>query len=303
MPNTVNYSLAYRNMLDRIYKQDATTSILEAAESQYKFAPESAKTIYLKKISTQALGDYSRSGGYVAGTATIEWEAHTFGMDRGRSYNLDVMDAQEAMTSAMELMAENMRTNIVPEIDAYRYEKICTLASSIDEQELLTYDTVVDAIDTGVQTLDDAEVTKDGRVLFVSNTTYKNLKQAGDFINVRFGQTNNTKLDRTIETFDNMPLIKVPKARFYNDFDFLDGTSGGETAGGFTPASGAVELNFIIVPMSIVIAVIRHMPEKIIPPALNQTADAWFFAYRLYHDLFVPDNKVDGIYIHSKPAA
>ena len=33
-------------------------------------------------------------------------------------------------------------------------------------------------------------------------------------------------------------------------------------------------------------------------PDENQKADAWKFDYRLYHDLFVYENKVKGIYLH-----
>jgi len=302
MANSVSYAVAYRSMIDRIYKADSVTAILEAAESRYKFAPENAQTIYLRKLSAQGLGDYSRSGGYVAGNNTIAWEAHTFAMDRGRSYNLDAMDAQEAMTGAMELMAENMRTNIVPEIDAYRIHKICSLVNSGSPNVSadLTDDTAISAIDTGVEALNDLEVPKEGRVLFVSNTMHSLMKQSGEHINIRFSQQNNGVLNRNIELFDEMPLMKVPAGRFYTAFDFLDGTSVGETDGGFSAQSGSKVINFMIVPISIVIAVIRHMPQKLIPPALNTNADAWFFAFRLYHDLFIPENKRTGIYIHSK---
>jgi hypothetical protein len=39
---------------------------------------------------------------------------------------------------------------------------------------------------------------------------------------------------------------------------------------------------------------------KVFWPEENQTADAWLFQYRLYHDAFVYDNKVKGIYSHIK---
>lgn len=207
------------------------------------------------------------------------------------------MDSNEAKLQVAEIMAEVMRTQIVPEIDAYRFEKMCTLAS-LDVSADLTYDTAITAIDTGVETLDDAEVPKEGRVLFVSNSMYTKMKQSGEFFNVRMGQANNGQLNREIVTFDGMPIIRVPEARFYNDFDFYDG-AGDEAAGGFATASGAKALNFMIVPISVIIAVVKHMQPKLIAPELNSDADGWIFAYRLYHDLFVPDNKVDGLYIHS----
>jgi hypothetical protein len=39
---------------------------------------------------------------------------------------------------------------------------------------------------------------------------------------------------------------------------------------------------------------------KVFDPDVNQAKDAWLFQYRLYHDAFVYDNKVKGIYLHNK---
>ena len=39
---------------------------------------------------------------------------------------------------------------------------------------------------------------------------------------------------------------------------------------------------------------------KLFTPDENQNKDAWQFDYRLYHDSFVLDNKVQGIYVHTK---
>ena len=38
---------------------------------------------------------------------------------------------------------------------------------------------------------------------------------------------------------------------------------------------------------------------KIFSPDENQNKDAWQFDFRLYHDTFVLDNKVKGIYAHT----
>ena len=54
----------------------------------------------------------------------------------------------------------------------------------------------------------------------------------------------------------------------------------------------------MIVPLTDVIAVIRHMAPKLVDPKYNTDADGWVFANRLYHDLFIPENKLDGVYIH-----
>jgi hypothetical protein len=293
MANSISYPVKYLEMLDRIYKNSAATSILEAADTQYRISQEDPKTIYLRKMALQGLGDYSRTNGYDSGDITVSWEAHTFAIDRSKKFNLDAMDAREAYTQITEVAAEFQRTHVVPELDAYRFEKMCTLCS-LDVSADLTDDTAIAAIDTGVQTLDDAEVPQEGRVLFVSNAMYQLMKQSGEFINTRLIE-NPTAINRNITTFDGMPLVKVPTARFYNNFDFS--ASG---AGGFTPNGSAKALNFIIAYAPAVIAVVKHAAPKIITPEVNQSYDGWIYAYRVWHDLFIPENKVNGIYIHSK---
>jgi hypothetical protein len=294
MANTVNYAVKYLEMLDRIYKANSVTSVLESAASQYKLSGENEKTIYLRKMALQGLGSYSRSSGYDPGDATITWEAHTFSQDRSKKFNLDAMDSKEAYTAIAELGAEFERAHVVPEIDAYRFEKICNLCN-LDVSEDLTVDNVINAIDTAIQTLDDAEVPQEGRILFVSNTVNTLMKQSGTFFNMRITNNAEPNINRTITKFDDMPLVKVPSARFYNNFDF--GTSG---AGGFTPNSGAKQLNFMITYAPEIIAVVKHAAPKIIMPQNNQDYDGYQYSYRIYHDLFIPENKVNGVYVHSQ---
>lgn len=294
MANSVSYAVKYLEMLDRIYKASSVTSILEAAASQYKLSGQDEKTIYLRKMSLQGLGDYSRASGYDSGDATIAWEAHTFSQDRSKKFNLDAMDSKEAMTTIAELGAEFERVHVAPEIDAYRFEKICTLCS-LDVSANLTDDTSIAAIDTGIKTLNDAEVPEEGRILFVSNTMYSYMKQSNEHFNVRISAApNNAVINRNIEMFDGMPIVRVPSARFYNNFDFA--ASG---AGGFAAAGGAKAINFMIVYAPAIAAVVKHAAPKIITPEQNQSYDGWGYFYRVYHDLFIPENKVNGVYIHT----
>lgn len=297
MANTINYAKSYINMLDSVYKLNSTTAGLEASPNMFKTSDISANSIYIKKMSSDALADYSRAGGYVGGDQTIEWEAHTFSIDRGRKYVLDAMDAEEAYLQAAELAAEIYRTKVIPEVDAYRFSKLVTLGG-VDVAADLTYDTAVTSLDTAIATMDDNEVQAEGRILFVSNNYYKLLKQSGEFFNIRTGTQ--TVLNRNIEVFDSMPIVRVPTARFKTAFTFLDGTSQGETAGGFTPSQAAKDINFMIVSKEAAIGVLKHIAPKIISPENNQNSDGWIYAFRVYHDLFVLDNKVDGVYVHTK---
>lgn len=298
---SIGYASAYLNMLDGIYKDGAKTAILEANSANWR-SNESigAKSIYVKTITADGLGNYNRSSGYVDGDVNLVWEAKTFSCDRGRRYKLDTMDALEAKTQAGELAAEIQRTQINPEIDCYRIEKMydAALANSGYTEATLTEDTVVNAIDTAIATLDDAEVPQEDRILFVSNTCHNLMKSSGEFFNARLSNVDSSVLNRNIKAFDNMPLIKMPKARFNTNYTLNDGTTGLQTAGGMV-ATGK-EINFMIVSLSAIIAIIKHVSPKLIAPEINGFNDGWLYAHRVYHDLFVLDNKVDGIYAHTK---
>ena len=299
MANTVNYASMYMNMLDRIFQEASTTSLMTAKPKDVKFDNVDEKTLYLKKISINGLGDYSRTNGYVDGDSTVEWESHSFTQDRGRRFNFDAMDSMEAKTTIAELMAEAMRTKIIPEIDTYRYTKLYSLAGGSNADATLTHDTVVNAIDTGTSALNDLEVWKE-RLLFISSGCYQTLKESSDTFKSRLVTGQSASINRNILMFDEMPVIQVPQGRFNSAATFYDGSSVGETAGGYTTTG--YDLNFMILPLGIAQGVIKHFKPKIISPDANQSADSWLFAYRLYHDIFVADNKVNGIYIHRKSA-
>jgi hypothetical protein len=295
MSNSYSFPVAYTNMLDRIYQTGAVTSVLEAANSKYRFSEVDAKTIYLKKIALQGLANYTRDTGYGAGDIGITWEAHTMAVDRSKKFILDVLDAREAYLQIAEVGAEFMRTKVVPEIDAYRFHKICNLCS-VDTTGTLTGDTVIKAINDGSKTLDDAEVPKEGRVIFASSETMQNMKKSGEFFRIINVGNNANSINTNIDSYDDMPIISVPSTRFYSIFDFAN-----NAAGGFAPNASGKAINFMIAYIPEIIAVIKHMAPKIIDPKVNQTADGWIFGFRLYHDLFIPENKLSGVYVHSKP--
>jgi hypothetical protein len=80
-------------------------------------------------------------------------------------------------------------------------------------------------------------------------------------------------------------------------YTFYDGETAGQEAGGFVVAAGAKKINWIISAKRSAIAVTKAEKPRIFDPATNQTADAWKIDYRRYHELFIPDNAKDGLYV------
>lgn len=293
MANNLAYASAYLMLLDKIYKKESATSAFEANPEAIKFSQENAKTIYLQELSIDGIADYSRASGYVESDVDLVWTAYTLATEWGVKLKLDAVDAENAMIQILQVAAELMRTKVIPQLDAYRFEKLCTTCG-LDVSADLTYDTAIDAIDTAISTLDDAEVPQESRVLMISNEMHKLMKQSGEFYNVRIStQANN--MNREITMFDNMPIVRVPKARFCNNFTFPT-----TTAGAFTKTSGSKDLNFVIADRKSVTAVVKNMNAKVIDPNLNSDGDFWVYGFRMFHDLFVPTNKVNGVYVHAK---
>ncbi|MGN0784179.1 MAG: hypothetical protein ACI4MR_00785, partial [Candidatus Aphodomorpha sp.] len=98
-------------------------------------------------------------------------------------------------------------------------------------------------------------------------------------------------------------IVKVPQSRFYTQITLLDGSSSGETAGGYTKtASTGADINFMIIHPSALMQYPKHTVNKIISPEANQIDDSWMFFYRAYGLADVYENKTAGIYLHHKAA-
>ena len=91
-------------------------------------------------------------------------------------------------------------------------------------------------------------------------------------------------------------IIEVPQTRFYTDVTMNSGAE----AWGFTKGAGAKDINFLLVSKSAVVQATKMALPKVFDPDTNQSKDAWLFQYRLYHDCFAYENKVNGIYVHTK---
>lgn len=297
MANTINLISKYVPALDEKYKKEILTNDLIGNQALIRESM-TANSVLLPKISTQALADYDRGTGFVTGDASLTWETHTFTQDRGREFSIDNADNMETAGVAFGALANDFITqNVAPEIDAYRFSVLFADAGTTAEADL-TNATVDNAIDTATETMDNANVPEEGRILYVSPEVYKLIKQSDAYSReVMPGQNPN----RNFGMYDGMKVVKIPKTRFYSQITLYDGTTGGQEAGGFIKtATTGRDLNFVIVHPTAIVSPVKINEPRIFEPSVNQDADAYKFQMRLYHDCFVYENKVDGIYAHNK---
>lgn len=279
----------YVALLDEVYKKAAITSILDSDASMAREGAN-AHEILIPKLSMDGLADYSRNSGYTKGDVNLEWETVAFNYDRGRKFEVDTMDDEETINTAFgKLAGEFIRTKVAPEGDAFTFATIAQ-ASGISSASgtLSSGSDVLAALITATNALDEDEVPEEDRVLFITPTLLNSIKAL-----------DTTKSREILESFAE--IKKVPQSRFYSKITLKDGTTAGQTAGGYAKAGDGKDINFLIVHKPAVLKFNKHIASNIITPDENQDSDAYIQKYRKYGLVDVYENKVAGVYLHVKP--
>lgn len=293
MANNITKFKKYISLLDEVYKQASLTSILDS-DPQTAQQGANANEIVIPKLSMDGLANYDRNSGYVKGSVTLTNETVQFNYERGRKFSVDAMDNEETAGVAFgKLASEFLRTKVAPELDAFRFAQYAgtTGISKVSAGATLsTGATVIEALRAANNKMDEDEVPYEGRILFITPT----LKGLVDDLD-------SNKSREVMGAFSN--IVKVPQSRFYTQITLLDGSTSGQTAGGYTKtASTGADINFMIIHPSALMQYPKHTVNKIISPEENQIDDSWMFFYRAYGLADVYENKTAGIYLHHKAA-
>ena len=290
MANSISYASKFLPVVDDLYKAQSVTECLDA-NTRVDFS--GSNEVKVLKVTTTGLGAYTRAGGYPKGDVTATWETLTLSQERGKEISIDRMDDEETLGPVFGSgTSDFMRDWVIPEIDAYRFAKYAgTTGITKATAATLTSDTIMGAIDTASQSLDDAEVPQEGRILFLS-TELKPIINAA--LSRQWGSEE--QINTVISGYNNMKVIYVPKTRFYTGVSL----NSGSTAWGYSKAAEAKDINFMMIHPQSVLQAKKFVLPKIFTPDENQKMDAWLFQFRLYHDAFVYDNKKAGIYLHNK---
>lgn len=301
MANSIALAKQFVAMLDEVYKVASLTSDLDGAAELVR-AGANANELIIPKLSMSGLGDYSRNSGYVDGDVTLTNETVQCNFDRGRMFTVDNMDNQETANIAFgRLAGEFIRTKVVPELDAFRFAKYAGITgiSKVSAGATLSDGAaVIAALRAAITKMDEDEVPTEQRYLYITPTLH-GLVQDMD----------TTKSREVLTRFAK--VVDVPQSRFYTAIAQKSGkiiTTGqgdgastvDETAGGYTKATSAKDINFMVIHKPAVIQFQKHVAPKFISPDQNQTADAWKYGYRNVGIADAYENKVAGIYLHHK---
>lgn len=307
MANLIETASIFQKELDKAAVEQATSGWMELNDKLVKY--NGGSEVKIPKLTLDGLADYDRDKGFVEGSINLSYQTKELTMDRGRKFTFDEHDVDESnfVVTASTVMGEFQRTQVVPEIDAYRYSSIAAGAitksrasggytpAEADILKKLYYDIAA------VQ-----DVVGDDTPLVITMST-----------SVAAILDMNTQLGKSLSVVDftqgginfkvkalngQHPIIRVGSGRMKTAYVFKDGTTSGQTTGGFAPAAGAKDINWIICPRTAPIAVSKTDAMRIFDPNTYQDKRAWAMDYRKFHDLWIPDNKWNSMWVNVKQA-
>lgn len=311
MANSIGLITKYmQEAIDTVLTQEAKTNVLVNGS---KFIDLNFKeTGYVKVMSLlmDGLSDYYRvnnglgsasngystypsNDGYKVGDTSAKWELFQLEYDRGRQFRVDNMDNEETAGLVIgNLLAEFLRTKVVPEVDAVRFSKMakkCNVALGNLVSETISANQIIGRFNSAFEWLFEHGVPEEEQVIFVSpnvmtlirNTTelYKRLTQ---------DEYRNSDVTFTIEKYEGRQIIEVPSNRFFTGVVTTDN--------GYMPSANSYVINFMICSKKAVVPVVKLEKSKIWTPEQVQDFDGYKVNFRMYHDIIIPKNKVPAIY-------
>lgn len=296
---------------DKVYKAEAISSLLDAPESQVQFT--GAKTVKIAKFSASGLGNYYRNNdgderasyaspfGYAAGNVGLTWQEFTLKQDRSAKYPIELFDNEE--TDGLALGAattEISRTIMIPEVDAYCFSEIAEYAGHKIQTAIQPGTNEFQILNEALLYLEEHEVPAEKQIILASPKFMNGLRMNNEMSRVLLQADYNKDVKFTLTSYEGRKIATVPPQRFRTK---IAKTADGRIAGnGVHWAADSEFIDFMVFPTDAVLHVVKYNKVKIISGDMNlagQGFDGYSIFARIYHDVFVTDNKRPAIVIHT----
>ena len=272
----INYASKYAAKIDERFSREAMST--PAVNNDYDFV--GVKTVNVYSVPTAPMNDYTRNGSSRYGTPSelensvqeltlTKDRSFTFSIDRG-NYN----DTQMS-NAAGQALQRQIREVVVPEIDKYRFVRICANAGTV-ATGAVTKANAYDAFLDGTTALIDKNVPTAGAFAYVSSAFYKLIKEDDSFIK-RGDMSQDMLVKGQVGMIDGIGIIVLP-ASYMPDGVLFFITNKIATVGPIKLSEYKIHDN---------------------PPGIN----GWLVEGRVYYDAFVLNNKKNAIYVHKTEAA
>lgn len=268
----VDYAVKYSPLVDELFTRESLTN--PAVNQKYDWI--GVETVKVYGIGTAEMGDYNTTGNFRYGNPeelSNSTQEMTLRRDRSFTYTIDRKSYDDTLMSmeAGESLARQIRERVIPEVDNYRLLQMA-IGSNFKDTTNITKNNIYETTLIMNSELDDSNVPKAGRVLFVTPKAFNFLKLDPAF--VKTGDASlRISLTGQVGEVDGVPVILTPSSRM------------------------PVGVSMIIVHNSATPAPIKLIDYKthINPPHIN----GWLIEGRIRYDAFVLNNKKNGIAINA----
>ncbi len=291
-----DYAETFMRELQQKYARELVSNDLTLSNPSIKFL--NAQTIKIPRMTVSGYKDHNRNAmGFNTGTVANDWEPKKLSHDRDIEIPIDPMDIDESNLVLEMANIQNIfeTEQAIPEKDSYRFSKIYAEAKNYKTQGAVIDNTVLDNstilewFDEQMALMDDQSVPQEGRILYVTSTINKILKNAqGITRTINAGAAG--VIDRRVHGLDDVQIKTVPSARFKTLYDFTEGC---------VPNDAAKQIHMILIHPSCVISRDKYSYIKLFTPGTDsRTADKYVYQNRYYTDTFLIENKACGVAIN-----
>ena len=287
------YAEQFTQFLAQKYEKELCSDALMHSNPQITFL--NAQTIKLPRLTLSGYKDHTRTAGFNAGTISNDWEPKKLAHDRDIEFFVDPMDIDETNLALSVANIQNTfeTEQAIPEKDCYNFSKLHTELTNfhgrIDSTTVLTAQNILAIFDEEMSKMDDAGVPVDGRILYVTPTVNKLLKEA-DGIQRMITVNGSNAVNRNVHSLDDVTIKMVQSGRMKTKYNFTNGC---------VAAADADQINFILVHPSCVVARDKYAYISLFTPGTDsRTADGYLYQNRNYWDLFMIERKVAGCAAH-----
>ncbi len=303
----LNYATEYSRALSQAWPYVLNFGALYATPNNNRYRWINAKTIEIPSISTTGRVDANRDTvAFAQRNYENAWETKTLTNQRKWSTLVHPMDIDQTnmVTTIANITQVFNEEQKFPEMDAYTISKIFhdwttsiagdaahgAYTGKTPRTTALSTTTILGEFDDMMLAMDNANVPPNGRILYVTHEIKKVLNNAQIDANNTLGRSISVEsgpnaIDRRVSRLDEVQVIGVPATLMKTLYDF---------SSGYTPASGAKQINMMLIhPLAVITPVSYTFSRLDAPNALSE--GKYVYYEESFEDVFILNKKADAI--------
>lgn len=191
------------------------------------------------------------------------------------------------------------------EMDAYLIStlyKLWTTKDTNDAEDVameadnteLTAESILGVFDNLMEDMDEALVPATGRILYVTSTAHKLLKQAEGIVRQMSVQEGGSNVSRIINRLDEVEIVSVPTTLMKTAYDFDEGWA--------VDDENAQQINMFLVHPTAVITPVSYEFAQLDPPSAMSNGKYYYFE-ESFEDVFILNKRKGALQFNVTAAA